>query len=377
MKMKNTIKKGICLAGLILPAIQMNAQTARITDAALKYQAYELAMAKGNFEDAKSNLTAGRTFINEAALNETTSTNTKMYYYRGVIHYSLMELSMLPNNEDLAEFQSDSVFNIAKECLTAAYTTPKSKQKSDASDFVKNKSAQMFNMGLMMNEQKKKAEAAGLFAYAYKVQQLLGLEYEDARKNTSILGSQAINGMIERNQLDSALNLANALDELVPKDLDLIIAKINISLKKGDAKAAEKYLADAIEADPKNKQLYYFTASNYYDLKEYEKAENYLNKALEIDPKYADAQYQLGAILVAWAGETKTEANNLKFGDPNYDVLVKKADDIYKRALIPLEQYIAVSPNDKTVLTILFQINKSIGNTEKALEYKKRADAIQ
>jgi Tfp pilus assembly protein PilF len=49
----------------------------------------------------------------------------------------------------------------------------------------------------------------------------------------------------------------------------------------------------------------------------------------------------------------------------------------YKRALVPLERYIAKNPNDKDVLNILFQINRSLGNSEKALEYKKRADAIK
>ncbi|MEY3425836.1 MAG: hypothetical protein RL679_1194, partial [Bacteroidota bacterium] len=97
----------------------------------------------------------------------------------------------------------------------------------------------------------------------------------------------------------------------------------------------------------------------------------------EIDPEYIDAQYQLGAHLVTWGTETKTAANQLKFGDPNYDKMLKSADEIYKRALVPLEKYIAKNPNDKDVLNILFQINKNIGNTEKALEYKKRADALK
>jgi Tfp pilus assembly protein PilF len=57
--------------------------------------------------------------------------------------------------------------------------------------------------------------------------------------------------------------------------------------------------------------------------------------------------------------------------------MLKEADDIYKRALIPLEKYIAKNPNDKDVLTILFQLHRSLGNTEKAIEFKKRADAIK
>jgi hypothetical protein len=67
----------------------------------------------------------------------------------------------------------------------------------------------------------------------------------------------------------------------------------------------------------------------------------------------------------------------LKLGDPNYDILLAKGDDYYKKSLVPLEAYITKQPNDKEVLTILFQIHKSLKNSEKAIEYKKRADAIK
>jgi tetratricopeptide (TPR) repeat protein len=113
------------------------------------------------------------------------------------------------------------------------------------------------------------------------------------------------------------------------------------------------------------------------DLKQNEKAEEALNKAIQLDPDFADAQYQLGAHLLGVASGIREEASRLKFGDPTYDKLLAKSDEVYKKALVPLEAYISKIPNDKTVLTILFQIHKSLKNTEKALEFKKRADAAQ
>ena len=56
--------------------------------------------------------------------------------------------------------------------------------------------------------------------------------------------------------------------------------------------------------------------------------------------------------------------------------MISKSDEVYKKALIPLEAYITKSPNDKEVLNILSQIYKSLKNTAKAIEYKKRAEAI-
>ena len=162
-----------------------------------------------------------------------------------------------------------------------------------------------------------------------------------------------------------------------PSDRGMLLELVNASLDEGNSAEAEKSLQEAIAADPKNKQLYYVIGTIYIDLKENDKAEAALNKAIELDPNYTDAQYQLGAHLVGVAGNLKEEASRLKLGDPNYDVMLAKGDEYYKKAVVPLEAYIAKNPNDKEVLTILFQIHKSLKNTDKAMEYKKRADAIK
>ena len=109
-----------------------------------------------------------------------------------------------------------------------------------------------------------------------------------------------------------------------------------------------------------------------------EEAETALNKALELDPNYVDAQYQLGAHLVTWAGAIKKEASMLGPNETSkYNKLDKQSDETFKRALVPLEKYIATYPNDKNVLTILFQIHRNLGDSAKAMEYKKRADAAE
>ena len=155
----------------------------------------------------------------------------------------------------------------------------------------------------------------------------------------------------------------------------MLLELVNTNIESGDAAGAEKALNDAIATDPNNKQLHYTIGTIYIDLKENAKAEQALRKALEIDPNYQDAQYQLGAHLVTWAGDLKMEADGLKFGDPNYNKLKKQSDETYQRAVEPLEKYITSNPNDKPVLNILFQLHRNLGNTEKALEYKKRYDA--
>jgi tetratricopeptide (TPR) repeat protein len=126
-----------------------------------------------------------------------------------------------------------------------------------------------------------------------------------------------------------------------------------------------------------NKQLYYVLGTSYIDLKQNEKAEEALNKAIEIDPNYSEAQYQLGAHLVNWAGDLQTEASNLNYKDPKVAELDKKANEILLRGSQVLEKYVEKNPNEKTVLEILYKTYYRLGDTEKAAQFKKRADAIE
>ena len=87
-------------------------------------------------------------------------------------------------------------------------------------------------------------------------------------------------------------------------------------------------------------------------------------------------QYQLGAHLIAWAGDIKTEASQLDMGDVNYDLMMAKSNETYKRAIAPLEKYIEKEPKEKAVIKILYQVHNNLGNEAKAKEYKAKFDAL-
>ena len=152
---------------------------------------------------------------------------------------------------------------------------------------------------------------------------------------------------------------------------------ININLQKGDLTNSEKFLNKALAIDPKNKQLYYVLGTSYIDLKENEKAEEALIKAIEIDPNYTEAQYQLGAHLFNWANDLKTGADQLDLNDPKAPLLVQKSEETLNRALVVLEKYILINPNEKAVLDILWKSYYKLGNDVKSAEYKKRAQEIK
>jgi len=395
------------LIGAALLSSSAFAQKNNETSAAIEYLKFKdqvtmMMMGGGSdFAAMQATIKKAKEFIDLAAANETTKLSPKTLFFKGEIYTGY-----------LLAFATDTVFaktdgeNYLNTGL-AAYKQSLSvsaKFKGDIQESIYQKK-QLFGMGIdEMYQQEKYAETAEAYELQVKLSDAMnqvdtvslynsGICYEKAKlyekAGNKFSEAAGFNYKLPYAYAKASANyrlagksaLAKAIitegRKKFPTDRDLLLELVNISIDEGDNAGAEAALAAAIATDPNNKILHYTIGTIYSQLKQNDKAEAALNKALEIDPQFDEALYQLGAILVTWAGETKTAANQLKFGDARYDSMLKEADDIYKRALIPLEKYIAKNPNDKDVLTILFQLHRSLGNTEKAIEFKKRAEAIK
>ena len=362
---------------LISAPLVSTAQKKNVTDAAMIMRKYSpMAMmdpaTKKNVEDAKK-------YIDLAAVNPETAEDFKMHLYKGQIYYALVELTSvdamkgLSVDKDLIKKNSE----IATASFKKVIEDPKKTFKKDAEDFINFRSEMAFNMGIKAYNDKNFEQATQMFVGAYEVQKFLSNEYKEAYTNTTLSLNNYVDSLLKIKNYDKANEMSELVLESMPTNIDIIITLININLQKGDAVVAEKYLNKGLELDPKNKQLYYVLGTSYIDLKQYEKAEASLNKAIEIDPNYTEAQYQLGAHLFNWANELKYEAGQLDYKDPKGPILEEKSKEVLNRALIVLEKYIEKSPNEKSVLDILYKTHYKLGNTEKAAEYKKRAEAIK
>ena len=362
---------------LISAPLVSTAQKKNVTDAAMLMKKYSpMAImdpaTKKNVEEAKK-------FIDLAAANAETAEDMKMHLYRGQIYYALVELTSVDAmkgatvDKDLVEKNSE----IAKASFKKVMEDPKKTFKKDAEDFINFRSEMAFNMGIKSYNDKNFEQATQMFAGAYEVQKFLGNEYKEAYTNTTLSLNNLVDSLLKVKDFDKANKISEGVLESMPTNIDVIITLININLQKGDAVVAEKYLNKGLELDPKNKQLYYVLGTSYIDLKQYQKAEESLNKALEIDPNYTEAQYQLGAHLFNWANELKYEAGQLDYKDPKVSTLEAQSKEVLGRALVVLEKYIEKNPNEKAVLDILYKTHYKLGNTEKAAEYKKRAEAIK
>jgi Tfp pilus assembly protein PilF len=376
--MKTNWKKAIVGISLILTPFILDAQNKFVTDAGMRIKKYNPMM--NGYEPSKKLVEEAKSFIDQAQVTPDAKDYYKMHYYKGQIYYALIELGGIdasssgkaPDEKMLKDYSE-----IVKSSFQEVMKDPKKAFVKDVEDFINPRAEMAFQMGVKAYNDKKFDQAAVMFLGAYEVSKFIGKENKDAFTNTTLSLSNGVDAYLAEKKFDEALKLASQIDEALPGNIDIQISLINICLQKADMEGAEKYLKSALAIDPNNKQLYYVLGTSYIDLKQNEKAEEVLNKAIEIDPNYSEAQYQLGAHLYNWANDLKYQAGQLDYKDPKAPELDKQANAIMNRAIVVLEKYIDKNPNEKPVLDILYKVHYKLENTDKAMEYKKRLDALK
>jgi tetratricopeptide (TPR) repeat protein len=396
-KMKNSILVGT----LILSSLAFG-QKKNETSAAVEFKnKFAPAFQSQDYETAKKAILSAKEFIDLAAEHPDTKESAKTLYYKGEVYLGIMSLSMASEDKDLTAMATPEFMEQGVLAFKQSFVTDK-KYKSDITNAV-------YRARLIFDKSANEAYTSGDFKsaaslynwqakYSNAIEQLdsnavfyssvcseKAEDYVSAAAGYLVLAKAGFKGPVTYNlasgsyrkagNIEKAKSIISEGRKIYPNDRDLLLELVNINIDANDPEGAEAALAQAIAADPNNKQLFYTIGTIYIEMKDNKKAEESLMKALKIDPDYLDAQYQLGAHLVSWAGDLKTEANGLKLGDYRYDVLLSESKDTYIRAVAPLENYIAKQPNDKAVLNILFQLHRSLGNRDKAAEFKTRYEA--
>lgn len=401
--MKNKLVGIAFIAGSIISLNLTFAQKTTETSAALEFKKYQEYLMKGEFDAAKKSLLKSKEYIDQAASHEDTKESQKTLYYKGEIYSNFLSLGMMTQDTTFIKQGGDNPYDVSIAAFKKGYSM-KGKFNGDIKDAVFNQKLQLEKFTSMLYTNGNFKEALEIYDVQVQLSDALNMVDSLSLYNGGICAEKAsdyaaagerykkcaeIGYNVPTTYTYASINFRKAKKteeakaiiadgrKKYPLDKEILLEMVNTSLDEGNTAEAEKNLQDAITADPKNKQLYYTIGTIYIDLKQNEKAEAAFMKALEIDPKYADAQYQLGAHYIGMASALKAEANNLKLGDPKYDVLLGQSGEMYKKAITPLEGYIVSAPNDKEVLMILFQIYRNLDNSEKAMEYKKRADAIK
>lgn len=395
---------GLAVGVIAITSTTAFGQKKHETTASMERNAAVTAMQKGDMESAKSKLLSAKEYIDMAASHEDTKNNQKTLWLKGEIYSSLMSVAMQSQDMELLQSLGENGMEDAISSLKRAYPMGK-KYKDDVVTTVDRNRIALNTMASKLYGAEMYAQAAEAYLGQAQFADCIDLmdssavynaaicydkvkEYEKAAVQYEKAAKVGYNGttcyvlasIAYRNaeMPDKATALVGEAREKYPTDRGLLLETVNTHLAAGNNAEAEKALSDAIATDPNNKQLHYTIGTIMIELKKNEEAETALNKALELDPDYIDAQYQLGAHLVTWASAIKKEATMLGPNETTkFNQLDKQSDDTFKRALVPLEKYISTFPKDKSVLTILFQIHRNLGDSAKAMEYKKRADAAE
>ncbi len=393
-------KIGIIGIALTISTVSF-AQKKNETSAAVEYKnQFPSYMASGDMVAAKASLLKAKEYIDLAIAHPDTKDSPKTLYLKGEIYSSIMSVGLNSQDPEFVKVIGENGFDEAIAAYKRSFDES-NKFDEDIKASINNGRIQLDAMAGMLYNAKMYKESAEIYETSVNFVNAIGeidtnslfnaaLSYDRAEQfDKAAMNYEKVAATGYRGAESYALaakayrkagNNAKSEELLTtgkakyPASKDILLEMVQTKIDAGDNEGAEKALNEAIGQDPNNKLLYYVIGTIYMDLNKDQQAEESLNKALSIDPNYADAQYQLGAHLVTWAGDMRTEASQLKFGDPKYDKMMEQSNQIYQRALIPLENYIKTYPEEKAVLTILYQIHKSLGNSAKALEYKKLSE---
>lgn len=351
--------------------------------------------------------------IDEASKNPSSNTLAKTWLYKGQIYMAIYE-SKIKDYKSL----SDNPLEIAKESLNKCIELDdKGRYKEDARKDLRILAWLYYSSGYTCNQkgeyadaQKHFQEASLLFGEAPEADTSLyyaGIcaeldsNYSEAKNIFAALSTKGFDKPLIYKSLSriytgekdeqKAIDIVKKGLEKFPGDLDLIVAEVNVYLAFDKTEEAINSLKLAIEMNPENENLYYVLGAKYSTLREeaeknknweeaeklYLESEKQYMKTLEMNPKHFDAQYNFGALYNNYAAAIMGEANSLPFGDPKYDTLKAKADELLKKAIPELEKALVLDPNDYSTLVTLRTLYANSGETEKYKEVVEKINELK
>lgn len=346
---------------------------------------------------------------------------TKMYFYRGVVYLDYLMMSVFDQNI-LNEISNNGEQNIKeatfgsfKKCLELDV---KNQWKSDITNKISTYRNISINSGVDFFQKKNYQNAYESFKIAVEMYSVITLTDTLAMINAALsaekmknydeafnyykmcadhnygVGAEMYQSMIRVLNASEVKNEEQILSVIqegklrFPKDYVLNIEEFNYWYSKGNNEKAQLALENAIESDPTNKILHfnigvtYDNISNkYHDENKHDLAFNYMNKAIvgyenaiKLDSTYVDAYYNLGALYYNQSITSKSVAGD--YSGEKYDLEMKKADNMLKKAIPLLEKVLTFSLNDKSTLRVLKSLYFNLDDMLNYSRIKKQLESL-
>lgn len=161
-----------------------------------------------------------------------------------------------------------------------------------------------------------------------------------------------------------------------PTNIDLILGEADLYIKLDKLDKFGELMVLAVEQNPTNPVLYYNLGVVNYNSKNFEEAKKYYLKAIELKPDYADAYNNIAAVILEKERPIIEEMNKNLSDFDKYDALVEKQKAVKREALPYLEKADKIQRTENSA-KILMNIYESIGNMEKAKEYRGYWEALK
>ena len=161
------------------------------------------------------------------------------------------------------------------------------------------------------------------------------------------------------------------------KDAALATQEIELSLMSGKQKEVISKIADQAQRDPKNKLYPYYLGIAYSTIGDAVKAEESYLKAIAIDPSYADANINIGGVMLNKGIALYNEANKLPPSQQKeYDAAMKKASAEFDKAFPYLQKASELDPKSKIALENLKTYYLVKKDNAKVEELSKKIEAL-
>ena len=135
------------------------------------------------------------------------------------------------------------------------------------------------------------------------------------------------------------------------KDAALATQEIELSLMSGKQKEVISKIEAQAQRDPKNKLYPYYLGIAYSTVNDVAKAEESYLKAIAIDPAFADANINIGGVMLNKGIALYNEANKLPPSQQKeYEAAMKKASAEFDRAFPYLQKASELDPKSRIAL---------------------------
>ena len=410
--MKTMGMKIFFAAFTLMVATTIFAQKKNVQNAVMDFRAYEKAVQNKNMAGAKKSLLSSKTYIDLAASNPETANDLKMYFFKGNIYLAVTALAlMMQDDDELKAFANEETMLAGLDAWKTCYAQDlRNTYRDDIKMSVMMQSQIAISMAGEHFGKKDYETAYQLYASSAKLYEIIlpdgkenyglvshnaGLAAERLEKfdlafmhyeAAAIAGyepalclARAADALMRQGKPEEAMNFIIAASEKYPGDVNIIIAMAEMALKTGQDELAIASLNKAIDKDPSNGIYHWAVGTVYQKLGKTDDAIAAYTKAMKLSPNDERPYFSLGSIHFNKAVDYLDQANKLRLGDPKFEELEGLAKAEFEKAAPFLEKVVELTGDagNKDILTNLFTIYRKLDNTTKALDYKKRADALK